>query len=277
MLYVSICMIWQWNSFFVETTQATERERGKENEQNEVKKRSRYAERDRVWISDAIEYDNTQIQLMVSAMKWISTRTSSSFFLSFFFSVVQIAAKSWNHRFLCDAYKFDLLRFDLRFFFLFCVSECQVDWVQFYCEWICARLSLVSFLGKVKQKQIERECDCYAGHLVNDIRTSVWTIFALLLPHFMIADSLFPLPYQTIQYPQLWASQRSFAIPIEFRLLHTKHIATLENLIDRNGKKSLHLFHSISFWFPFERFVRLLEFLVHWIVLCFQHCVFLLA
>lgn len=116
MLYVSICMIWQWNSFFVETTQATERERGKENEQNEVKKRSRYAERDRVWISDAIEYDNTQIQLMVSAMKWISTRTSSSFFLSFFFSVVQIAAKSWNHRFLCDAYKFDLLRFDLRFF-----------------------------------------------------------------------------------------------------------------------------------------------------------------
>lgn len=116
MLYVSICMIWQWNSFFVETTQATERERGKENEQNEVKKRSRYAERDRVWISDAIEYDNTQIQLMVSAMKWISTRTSSSFFLSFLFFVVQIAAKSWNHRFLCDAYKFDLLRFDLRFF-----------------------------------------------------------------------------------------------------------------------------------------------------------------
>lgn len=45
---------------------------------NDRKLQKDHVTRSRVWISDAIEYDNTQIQLMVSAMKGIQRRLYSS-------------------------------------------------------------------------------------------------------------------------------------------------------------------------------------------------------
>lgn len=78
---------------------------------NDRKLQKDHVTRSRVWISDAIEYDNTQIQLMVSAMKGIQRRLYSSNLLELHCTITSTSTGTNNTEIMamCDEYKFDLL------------------------------------------------------------------------------------------------------------------------------------------------------------------------